>query len=129
MIAQLFFSILLSLAGVYAWASFRRTPQIALMVGGSTLAGLYFVWFPGHATWLAERVGIGRGVDLILYVWVVVSILAILNLHLLVRGQLELITILARKIALAEATQPKPENSIHGEFLAGSREKSADVSE
>jgi hypothetical protein len=105
MIAQLFLSFLLSLVGLYAWTSFRRTPQIALVVAASALAGLYFVWFPGHATWLAERVGIGRGVDLVLYVWVVVSLLAILNLHLLVRGQLELITVLARKIALAEVAQ------------------------
>ena len=30
--------------------------------------GLYFVWFPTHSTLMAELVGVGRGVDLILYV-------------------------------------------------------------
>lgn len=103
MIAQLFLSFLLLLALLYAWSSFRRAPQIGLLVAVAALAGLYFVWLPDHATWLAARVGIGRGVDLILYVWVVVSLLAILNLHLLIRAQLEMITTLARKLALAEA--------------------------
>lgn len=103
MIAQLFLSVLLALTLLYAWSSFRRAPQIGLLVAAASLAGVYFVWFPDHASWLAAMVGIGRGVDLVIYVWVVVSLLAILNLHLLIRTQLELITVLARKLALAEA--------------------------
>ena len=62
---------------------------------------LYFVWFPAHSTWLAELVGIGRGVDLILYTWVCISLLVLLNLHLKLRTQMELITTLARKAAIA----------------------------
>ena len=61
---------------------------------------------PSYSTWLAEFVGIGRGVDLILYTWVGISLIVILNLHLKLRTQLELITILARKIALAEPAAP-----------------------
>ena len=66
-------------------------------------AGLYFVWLPSHATWLASLVGIGRGVDLILYVWVIISLLVMLNLHLKLRAQMELITVLTREIAIANA--------------------------
>ena len=62
--------------------------------------GLYFVWFPAHATLLAEAVGVGRGVDLIIYVWVVISLLIVFNLHLKLRSQMELITGLAREIAI-----------------------------
>ena len=62
--------------------------------------GLYFVWFPTHATFLAEAVGVGRGVDLIIYVWVVISLLVVFNLHLKLRSQMELITGLAREIAI-----------------------------
>jgi len=65
--------------------------------------GLYFVWIPAHASRLAELVGIGRGVDLILYTWVMISLIMLLNLHLKLRSQLELITLLARKIAIADA--------------------------
>jgi hypothetical protein len=36
---------------------------------------LYFVWVPSHATRLAEFVGIGRGVDLNIYIWIVISLL------------------------------------------------------
>lgn len=106
MIGQLFLSIILAAAIVYAWAAFRKAPAIALMVGAAALAGFYFVWLPDHATWLARKAGIGRGVDLILYVWVVFSLLAILNLHLGLRAQTELITKVARRLALAEAKAP-----------------------
>jgi hypothetical protein len=67
-----------------------------------TSAGLYFVWFPTHSTLIAELVGIGRGVDLILYTWVCISLIVLLNLHLKLRTQMELVTILARTIALAD---------------------------
>ena len=50
---------------------------------------------------VAELVGIGRGVDLILYIWVCISLIVLLNLHLKLRTQTELITKLARTIALA----------------------------
>ena len=108
MIAQLFLSVLLGLTGLYAWVASRRSPQISALVAAAAAAGLYFVWLPAHATWIAEAVGIGRGVDLILYVWVVISLLAILNLHLTLRAQLEFITVLTRRIAIAEAERSDP---------------------
>ena len=106
MIAQIFFSLLLSTVFLYAWIEYRRSPVVAVLSSMVALAGLYFVWVPSHSTWLAEFVGIGRGVDLILYTWVGISLIVILNLHLKLRTQLELITILARKIALADPGPP-----------------------
>jgi small membrane protein len=102
MIAQIFFSLLLCPVFLYAWIEYRRSPVVAVLSSMVALAGVYFVWVPSHSTWLAEFVGIGRGVDLILYTWVGISLIVILNLHLKLRTQLELITILARKIALLE---------------------------
>src|SRR5712672_2957003 len=101
MIAQVFFSLLLCTVFLYAWIEYRRSPVVAILSSSVALAGLYFVWVPSHSTWLAEFVGIGRGVDLILYTWVGISLIVILNLHLKLRTQLELITVLARTIALA----------------------------
>jgi hypothetical protein len=101
MIAQIFFSLLLCTVFLYAWIEYRRSPVVAILSSFVALAGLYFVWVPSHSTWLAEFVGIGRGVDLILYTWVGISLIVILNLHLKLRTQLELITVLARTIALA----------------------------
>jgi small membrane protein len=100
MIAQLFLSVLLLGILLYAWMEYRRAPIIAIAAVLAVGGGLYFVWFPSHATGLAEFVGIGRGVDLIIYVWVVISLLIVLNLHLKLRSQMELITELAREIAI-----------------------------
>ena len=106
MIAQLFLSFLLVGILVYAWAEYRRSPVISLAAVLTVLGGLYFIWLPEHATILAGVVGIGRGVDLILYVWVVISLLIVLNLHLKLRAQMELITGLAREIAMLKMASP-----------------------
>lgn len=100
MIAQLFLSFLLLGILIYAWAERRRSPIISVAALLTVAGGLYFIWLPEHATVLAGVVGIGRGVDLIIYVWVIISLLIVLNLHLKLRAQMELITGLAREIAM-----------------------------
>jgi small membrane protein len=106
MTAQIILSILLAGILLYAWTEYRRSPVVALLTLFVAAAGLYFVWVPDHSTQLAELVGIGRGVDLILYTWVCISLIVLLNLHLKLRTQMELITALARKVALADASRP-----------------------
>lgn len=103
MIAQIGLSILLGGIIIYAWSECARAPIIGLVAMFTAAIGIYFVWFPSEASWLAAQVGIGRGVDLFLYVWVVISLLVMLNLHLKLRAQLEVITVLAREIAIASA--------------------------
>jgi small membrane protein len=100
MIAQLLLTALLFGIMLYAWREYKRSPVIGLLSMGVACAGLYLVWIPSHATRLAEWAGIGRGVDLVIYVWVVISLLVILNLHLKLRAQMELITRLARSVAI-----------------------------
>ena len=107
MIAQFILSILLAGIVVYAWSEYARSPVVAVLTLLVATAGLYFVWMPEHSTQLAELVGIGRGVDLILYIWVCISLIVLLNLHLKLRTQMELITTLARKIAIADTQPPK----------------------
>jgi hypothetical protein len=106
MIAQLFLSIMLAGILLYAWTEYRRSPVVALSALVIACGGLYFVWLPAHATLLAEMAGVGRGVDLILYVWVVISLLVVFNIHLKLRSQMELITGLAREIAIMKAALP-----------------------
>ena len=103
MIAQIGLSILLGGVVAYAWMEYARAPAVGLVSMLAAAAGLYFVWLPTHATWLASLVGIGRGVDLILYVWVIISLMVMLNLHLKLRSQMELITTLTREMAIANA--------------------------
>ena len=66
-------------------------------------SGAYLIWMPAEATVLAHSLGIGRGADLILYVWVLISFASLLVLYLNIKGQDQTITALARKIALLEA--------------------------
>jgi hypothetical protein len=107
MIAQFVLTTLLAAILLYAWTEYRRSPAVALLTVFVASAGIYFVWMPEHSTQLAELVGIGRGVDLILYIWVCISLIVLLNLHLKLRTQMELITTLARRIAIADAQPPK----------------------
>jgi len=36
------------------------------------LIAIFIIWYPGFTTYLATRVGIGRGVDLVIYVSIIV---------------------------------------------------------
>jgi small membrane protein len=108
MIAQIILTVLLLAILLYAWMEYPRSPAVGMIAWLAALGGLYFVWVPSHATKLAELVGIGRGVDLILYTWVAISLLLLLNLHLKLRAQMELITVLAREIAIASARSGQP---------------------
>ncbi|PWB65871.1 MAG: hypothetical protein C3F17_02795 [Bradyrhizobiaceae bacterium] len=103
MIAQALLTVLLLAIVLYAWREYRRSPVIGLAATLAACAGLYLVWIPSHASALAEWAGVGRGVDLVIYVWVVISLLVILNLHLKLRAQMELITRLARAVAIENA--------------------------
>jgi hypothetical protein len=107
MIAQVVLSLLLGIVLLYAWAQYRRSPIVTVLSCAVSLIGFYFVWLPSHATRVAELVGIGRGADLVLYVWACISLVILLNLHLKLRTQHELLTQLARSIALANATLPE----------------------
>ena len=114
MIAQALLSVLLGGVLVYAWAEYRRSPLVGALSIMAGLAGLYFVWMPSHSTLVAEFVGIGRGVDLILYLWVCISLTVMLNLHLKLRAQQETITKLARSIATANRRRGAGSARRHG---------------
>ena len=102
MIAQAILSLLLIAVAIYAGNERRRSPAVAMLSIVAAIAGLYFTWVPDHATRVALWAGVGRGVDLVLYIWVCINLIVLLNLHLKLRTQMELVTILARTVALAD---------------------------
>jgi small membrane protein len=112
MITQAILSLLLAGIVIYAWAERRRSSLVGLLSMFAALAGMYLVWIPAHATALAETAGVGRGVDLILYIWVVISLLLFLNLHLKLRAQMDLITTLARAVTIANASRAADGNEV-----------------
>jgi small membrane protein len=95
---------LLTLGLCAAWLYVLTQPGVSrffkLMMYSVIAAGLYFVWFPGHATYLANRIGIGRGADLIFYTWIIFSLGVLINIHIKMRKNVVLLTELARHIAL-----------------------------
>ena len=103
MIAQVVFTIILFAVLLAAFAQLRQIPLVGGLVIWAALSGAYLVWMPDHATYVANLFGIGRGADLVFYIWVLISSAVLLLLYLNSREQLQLITALARKIALDHA--------------------------
>ncbi len=85
---------------LYSIALRRKIPLLGNVAIGATLAALVLVWRPDLASRLANRLGIGRGADLIFYCWVVISMVMILNLHMKLRLQAESMTDLVRRLAI-----------------------------
>lgn len=103
MIFQILLAIGLLIIMVYAFTQKAKSPVVSILTMISALAGLYFVWAPNQANAIAHAVGIGRGADLTFYCWIVISLAILLNLHFKIRSNLELLTAMARKVAIAEA--------------------------
>jgi small membrane protein len=58
----------------YDWATARRARRMLLLEAIVFAGGAFFIAFPDAATAVAHKVGIGRGVDFILYplvIWLV----------------------------------------------------------
>jgi hypothetical protein len=103
MIAQLIFTLMLMGVMLIAFAQLPHIPFVGAATICAALFGGYIVWVPDHATYLANLIGIGRGADLLLYVWILISCAIVLVLYLNLREQSQLITVLARRMALSEA--------------------------
>lgn len=67
------------------------------------LLNVYAVLRPDDVTWVANRLGVGRGADLILYVLVIAFVLGMLNFYLRFKTMDRRLTELARTIAIREA--------------------------
>lgn len=107
MIAQLF--LLAILAGLFAYAltQRRRSKPLASTIIAASLIGGTLVLYPDMANAIARSVGIGRGADLITYVFILVTLATIFNIHLRLRSDHEALTQALREIAILKATAPR----------------------
>jgi hypothetical protein len=105
MIFQVLLVIALCILAVYAYFQRRNAPLIAVLVFALTLCGLALAVAPNIANDLAHFVGIGRGADLIVYCFILISLAAIFNLHLRFRLNEERLTRLVRALALLTPQQ------------------------
>ncbi len=78
-------------------------PAVAIAVA----VGIFFTWMPEFSNKVANYLGIGRGADLILYIWIVLSMLALASLYITFNKQERQITHLTRALALHQAQGKK----------------------
>lgn len=93
---------------IYALLQKKQFPMIGNTLPLVCAVGIVVAWFPEATSEAARWVGIGRGVDLMLYVWMVASGLLFLVVHLKLVAQQRQVTELARFIAIQGAHTPSP---------------------
>jgi small membrane protein len=69
--------------------------------------GTSLVWFDSITAKIANLIGVGRGADLLMYLWVVVTLAILLLFYLRIVQLQRNITILTRQIALSSPFYPK----------------------
>lgn len=111
MIIQVLLICGLLLCLLYAFMQRQISRFVSEAISIVVLIGIYFVLFPKHTTEVAHFVGVGRGTDLLLYCWLVISIIVSMNLQLQILQLQGLITELAREIALQGARRSADEGS------------------
>lgn len=100
MIIQVLLTLGLLLCLLYAFVQRHKSRLVSFLISIVAVAGIYFVLFPDKTSELAHLVGVGRGADLVMYCWLVISLIISLNLQFKIFALQGLITELAREIAL-----------------------------
>lgn len=103
MIFQIFASAVIFSVLVYAYSQARMAPKITAIAMVVSVSGEYLILFPGHATAIANFFDIGRGADRVVYVWMLLSLVVVLNLHLKLRSTNDRLVALTRALALEDA--------------------------
>ena len=85
---------------LYAFLQRRKALMVSITISLTSLAGIYFVVFPQQTTEVAKVLGVGRGTDLILYCWIVITLVISINLRFKLLNLQEQLTDVAREIAL-----------------------------
>lgn len=110
MIIQTLLLASLGLIFIYAVMQKKRSAVVSVAIATLSVLGGILVVAPELANSSARFIGVGRGADLILYCFVVISIAAIFNIHLRLRKDHEVLTALAREFALQGAKEPEHRN-------------------
>ncbi|GAA2929463.1 hypothetical protein GCM10010458_09920 [Microbacterium luteolum] len=77
-----------------------------LLYGAFGLVAIISILFPQWLTWVANLVGVGRGTDLLLYALVLMFLVFVYTQSRRNAAQQRRLTLLARKLALLQASSP-----------------------
>lgn len=106
MIIKLVLILLLLVTAIYGFTVRKRSNYVGAALSLLSVIGILFVIKPEFAGAIANAIGVGRGADLMLYISLVMGILLVINLHVKISQLDEMITILARDIAVSNAKNP-----------------------
>lgn len=88
---------------VFALREWKQSRLLSMTTVALTIGGVYFVWHDQTSTRIANALGVGRGADLVLYIYSAISFVLIVSLVLRIKQLHEEFTELARAVALANA--------------------------
>jgi hypothetical protein len=106
---------LLVLAAVLCIWSLRFRLVMRIVCVGLAATGVTFVLHPDFTNRLAKMLGVGRGADLLLYLFSVACVYALLVLYVRQRELRYQMTQLARSFALEHAVKPDENRPMHNE--------------
>jgi hypothetical protein len=91
---------------LYAFNQIKRWP-LSFAIALVAILGLIFIWHPEWTNSIAVSVGVSRGADLMFYIWIVISMFVILNLHIRNRMVDRKLAVIVRELALTRPERPK----------------------
>lgn len=106
MIIQVLLSLGLLVFVLYAFLQRKKSRLVSVLITLISFVGLYFVFYPQRSTDLAHALGVGRGADLIIYCWILISLAISLNLQFKILRLHGVVTELVRELALREPHHP-----------------------
>lgn len=105
-IIQVTLTICLIIIGVYMYIRLRSTLLDVILILLTMGTGIFFVLFPDYTTRLAHLVGVGRGVDLLVYLGFLFMFFLIIKLYSRIRKMEQHFTEVVRKKSIEEASEP-----------------------
>jgi hypothetical protein len=107
MIAEIVLSLFVFIFLGYHLASVARPLYLSVAVWLIAVIALLTIWVPEFSMTLAHWMGIGRGADLFIYLWMAVSLLLFLFVRISLFRLEEKLTELTRKVALDKPRPPE----------------------
>ena len=105
MIVSILLVLTLLFALTYSLVLIHRGNYFGVALAGICFSAIFLVIFPDIATKVANHLGVGRGTDLLLYFCFMGGSIIILLIHLRIRQQNSMITIVVREIAILSANK------------------------
>ncbi|MEU3774411.1 DUF2304 domain-containing protein [Streptomyces sp. NPDC032472] len=102
-------SVSMALVFIRTWGQARNRAWKRIAFSVFVVVNVYAVLRPTDVTWVAHRLGVGRGTDLVLYVMVLAMGFLTLNTFLRFRSLEKKLTDLARTVALNEGARHNEE--------------------